>query len=675
MNCLFFPNDNDICKNNNKESRNIIKIKLQRNKDVNKKENKESVKYKLLNQNFFKELSIKRTRIKKIDYDNNSQHNEINHKSNNEKYDFGGRTIFPLLNNEIYKKIMSNSNPNSNSLINVYTKNKEKDSNLNYLYLEYKKDKNDKKSVDDITYIKINPHKIIAALIDFPNIKQIFQILTKKINSRNIINKDADISNSRINIEELFNDLYANRNRKKNKFDLKYNSLNSISGKNKLSSTTTTLIIPEEEKNKEKKNYPVLDLFLFDIINKVINKSIFLHDRRNQTIDEEFMMKEYKNQIAKLKLFFYEKINDKKIANNFINLYEITRFGGDVNKSKKNEKNWIGDVSIILKKRKIKQLNEIKKENSENKILKKPNSNIYSFDIGPKINIIDSNELLNNVKKQNVVIKRNINFNDTFLNKLIELNKKKIKFENLMIEEKTKILNDKINNNIFKNKNSKYFSRNIINRNLNRKKLFIRSKLFNEYENESETDNKIQSIEKAFENNNNSYRKITVYETNNPYSSYNDNNDNNDYIKLLSKNEPKKKRANDGGKKIIEKLSTKSDFFLTKVGFNKTINKINKMNYNNQNNIKKRMKVYNFSFLNTIYGRINTKRKMKINELDFKKDMKKKGFQLLFNAMRNPYLKMNKSISAENVLSFNKSKKNIISLDKIPNTKEIIFNY
>ena len=43
--------------------------------------------------------------------------------------------------------------------------------------------------------------------------------------------------------------------------------------------------------------------------------------------------------------------------------------------------------------------------------------------------------------------------------------------------------------------------------------------------------------------------------------------------------------------------------------------------------------------------------------------------------MRNPYLKMNKSISAENVLSFNKSKKNIISLDKIPNTKEIIFNY
>ena len=421
MNLLFFPNDNDICKNNNKESRNIIKIKLQRNKDVNKKENKESVKYKLLNQNFFKELSIKRTRIKKIDYDNNSQHNEINHKSNNEKYFFGGRTIFPIINNEIYKKIISNSNPNSNSLINIYTKNKEKDSNINYLYLEYKKDKNDKKSVDDITYIKINPHKIIAALIDFPNIKQIFQILTKKKNNRNIINKDADISNSRINIEELFNDLYANRNLKKNKFDLKYNSLNSISGKNKLSSTATTLIIPEEEKNKEKKNYPVLDLFLFDIINKVINKSIFLHDRRNQTIDEEFMMKEYKNQIAKLKLFFYEKINDKKIANNFINLYEITRFGGDVNKSKKNEKNWIGDVSIILKKRKIKQLNEIKKENSENKILKKPNSNIYSFDIGPKINIIDSNELLNNVKKQNVVIKRNINFNDTFLNKLIEL--------------------------------------------------------------------------------------------------------------------------------------------------------------------------------------------------------------------------------------------------------------
>ena len=172
MNSLFFPNDNDICKNNNKESRNIIKIKLQRNKDVNKKENKESAKYKLLNQNFFKELSIKRTRIKKIDYDNNSQNNEINHKSNNEKYFFGGRTIFPLLNNELYKKIISNSNPNSNLLINIYTKNKEKDSNLNYLYLEYKKDKNDKKSVDDITYIKINPHKIIASLYMLLQVKR-----------------------------------------------------------------------------------------------------------------------------------------------------------------------------------------------------------------------------------------------------------------------------------------------------------------------------------------------------------------------------------------------------------------------------------------------------------------------------------------------------------------------
>ena len=64
-------------------------------------------------------------------------------------------------------------------------------------------------------------------------------------------------------------------------------------------------------------------LFLFDIINKVKNKSIFLHDKRSKKIDKEFMIKEYKNQIGKLKIIFSQKINDKKITNNFIDLFQI----------------------------------------------------------------------------------------------------------------------------------------------------------------------------------------------------------------------------------------------------------------------------------------------------------------------------------------------------------------
>ena len=83
------------------------------------------------------------------------------------------------------------------------------------------------------------------------------------------------------------------------------------------------------------------------------------------------------------------------------------------------------------------------------------------------------------------------------------------------------------------------------------------------------------------------------------------------------------------------------------------------------------MRKYNFSFLNSIYGKINTKRKMKINELDFKNEINNKGYQLLFNALKNPFLKINKSKSEENIL-LNKNKKTI---DKAINTKEIIFNY
>ena len=641
MSSTFFKTNNDICYNN-KEYLKYEKEKLQRKKILKQLENQENLKNKLLNINFFKELNIKRTRMKKIDYEN-----EFNKKTNSlstqEQFLSRDSTVFPLLSNDYYKKLI----PNSKSLINIKTIKKEKDYNFNYLYLEYKKDN---KSLDDVTYIKIEPHKIISYLIDFPNIKQIFNILTKKINKRNIKNPNMNKSDSKINIEEICYDI--DKKRKNNKIDIKYNSANYINRLN----TSSMFLLQEEEKNKEK-NYPIFDLFLFDIINKVINKSFDLRDKNNQKIDEEFMFKEYKNQISKLKIFFYEKTNDKIITNNFIDLYQITKFEND-NCIPPNKKYM--NPNIFFKK----ASNKSKENNVE--MFKKPISNIYNFDIGPKINIIDSSELLNKINKQKIETKRN-SANEEFINKLIELSSKKIKFENLLIEEKTKLLN--YNNNIFEKRNSKYFSRNLLNKNLNRKKLFIRSKIFHEYENESENDNKIIK-EKSL----NSLRKITVYDTktNKSFSSLKEKDNN---IIMKSKPELEEKNKTNAEKIIIEKLSTKNDFGVTKVIFNKTIDKINKMNKRNLNDNKSRMKKYNFSFLNSIYGKINTKRKMKINEIDFKQEIKNKGYQLLFNALRNPYLKLSKNKSTEDVLSFNKNKINIQSLDKATNTKEIKFDY
>ena len=167
----------------------------------------------------------------------------------------------------------------------------------------------------------------------------------------------------------------------------------------------------------------------------------------------------------------------------------------------------------------------------------------------------------------------------------------------------------------------------------------------------------------------NSLRKITVYDTktNKSFSSINE--------KEIKKEE-KTINNNDNNnikqeKMIIEKLLTKNNFGVTKVVFNKTIDKINQMNKSNLINNKSKMKKYNFSFLNSIYGKINTKRKMKINEIDFKNEINNKGYQLLFNALQNPFLKLNKNKSAEDILL----NKNNNSIDKATNTKEIIFNY
>ena len=101
------------------------------------------------------------------------------------------------------------------------------------------------------------------------------------------------------------------------------------------------------------------------------------------------------------------------------------------------------------------------------------------------------------------------------------------------------------------------------------------------------------------------------------------------------------------------------------------------MRYNKTNRIRKKMKVYNFSFLNTIYGKINTQRKMKINEIDYKEEIKQKGYQLLHKIFRqNPKLELNKNISAENIIMLNDEKekaikKNFKTLDKGTSTGDL----
>ena len=105
------------------------------------------------------------------------------------------------------------------------------------------------------------------------------------------------------------------------------------------------------------------------------------------------------------------------------------------------------------------------------------------------------------------------------------------------------------------------------------------------------------------------------------------------------------------------------------------------MHYNKTNRIRKKMKVYNFSFLHTIYGKINTQRKMKINEIDYKEELKQKGYQLLHKLFRhNPKLELNKNISAENIFMLNdekekETKKNFKTLDKGTSTRDMKFNW
>ena len=411
MSSIIFHNENAFY--NNSEYQKKSMLKTQRNLLPKKKENNNDLRDKLFNELYLKEINMKNIKPKALnDFEINNKEKEFNKKyfeiksQENGSY-LNSKSFFPLLKNDYIKK--EKYLPKPVSLINIKEMNKIKDINFNdYLYLEYKKNNNVNKATDEATYIEINPYNIISFLNQFPNIKQIFQNLSIKINKRSVKLKNVNNSDLKINIDDVLNDLEKSKRNINNDYNVsKYMNR----------TTSTTMISLNKQKNS---NFSIQDLFLFDIINKVINKSIFFHDKNNQKIDEDFMIKEYKNQIKNLKFFFDGKINEKKIQ-----FYS----------EEKINKNSLLNKSIF-------NINS-KKHFQENKILNDTNilNNIYNFDIGPKINIIDFNELLNKIHKQKVEIKNSNNkSNDNFLMKFVELNKKKIKFENLLIEEKTKIL-------------------------------------------------------------------------------------------------------------------------------------------------------------------------------------------------------------------------------------------
>ena len=673
MNSIIFQNDNIFF--NHKEYQKRSKLNSQRNKLLKNIEVNDNIKQMSYNKKFVKENSMRN--IKSINYNNIFKEiGNINIKEN--KKAINTKSILPLLNND--RKQKRNPLLNYDSIINVKKMNQFKECNSKYLYLEYKKENSENELDNETKYIEIDPQQIILSLTEYPKIKQIFKNLTKKINKRNISKyKNKSNYDSKINIDKILNNL--DKERKNNQMNNINNEheYDTIYYKNDLNNNSTIFLSEMEYKD----NYSIKDLFLLDIINKLIKYAIFLHDKKNLNISEEFMLKEYKMQIKKLKTFFDDKINENKSGD----LISITKEGNKNDQSQKcinlREKIYYNDKSTdkndkgeeiydnnklkynLLFNKTSRRIREKSDDNLLNKretniIFRRPLMNLYNFDIGPKINIIDFDELLNKIHRKRLDIKDgNTNIDENILKRILELNKNKIKFGNIMIEEKTKILKNKTN--LFMSQNSKYFSRNINNRKFDRKKLFIRNELFNDNKNKINKEKEIESSKKDI---------AILTKSNETYSSMNDS----DYLKVISQ---KEKTGGSREKINIEKLGIKKDFGITKVGFNKTIDKIRRMHCNKTNRIRKKLKVYNFSFLNTIYGKINTKRKMKINEIDYKEEIRQKGLQLLYNIFKqNPKLKLNKNISAEDFFMSNfekekENKKNYKTLEKGTTTRDI----
>ena len=158
------------------------------------------------------------------DFEINNKEKEFNKKyfeiksQENGSY-LNSKSFFPLLKNDYIKK--EKYLPKPVSLINIKEMNKIKDINFNdYLYLEYKKNNNVNKATDEATYIEINPYNIISFLNQFPNIKQIFQNLSIKINKRSVKLKNVNNSDLKINIDDVLNDLEKSKRNINNDYNV-----------------------------------------------------------------------------------------------------------------------------------------------------------------------------------------------------------------------------------------------------------------------------------------------------------------------------------------------------------------------------------------------------------------------------------------------------------------------
>ena len=652
----IIPNENIFY--NVKDYQKRRKFKFHRNKFFRKIDNYNGLKFKSFNKKEDNKSSMRNLKRTYINYFNSSEFHknsfepdiiQINHVNK--------RSILPLLSYD------AKQNKNFLSKNNIKI-NKDKSLNNKYLYLEYKIESGEDIKNNDAIYIEIDPNQIISSLTGYSKIREVFKILTKKINQRNNNMKNKNNYNSRIGIDEIL--YYLDKNKRNNIINNITNDNNSFYNKSEFNITS---IYPFPNKQIDYK-YSAEDLFLLDIINKVIKKAIFLQDKRNININEAFMLKEYKNQIKNLNIFFEEKINEKNIGGLIISRNgKLTQSQKDINLKEKllHKDNLKGDINRAnykngmnikvfynLNKPRDKPIsnsvstNNIEKENekslNKNKEIKilfqKPKLNIYEFEIGPKINIIDFDEL-KKISRQKFDIKNKSNIKKNIPETLLGLIKTKISFENHIINEKANILKDK--SNIFSKKNiDDLYSRNIYKRKFNRKKLFIR--------NEPSINDIHQNIVIKQKNIDDSKNEENI----DPKDSISSDN-NSEYIKILSK-----------GKINMENLGKKKDFEVTKVCFNKDQGKIKEKNYKKIKVIDQKKKENNFSFLNTIYGKINSQRKMKINEIDYKEKIKQRGYQLLFDIFQqNPKLELSKNINVEKILI-----KNINTNDKGTSTRE-----
>ena len=336
------------------------------------------------------------------------------------------KSSFPLIKSK--KNITKIIDDNNNTLINdskSCNNNTKNCNHCNYLYLEYKGEIK-KEGFNKITYIEINPKKIISSLKNIcKECNIIKRVLFNKIqNQININRRNININdnqNNKNNIytsrTELYNNYYniisKENNKQKNKDDnnLNMNNINNFSNNKNIPFVYDKFLLPN--KNNEY-NYTIHNLFLFDIMNKVFKKMIEFHDNHNKVITEEEIMEEYNNQIDELENFFDNKIKGKeKDMSNKINLPKNDNIIN--NNNSRNNKLFNGKIkNDFLRKKFFNE--EIKNKINNNEKDKDYNNNIINKDTYYNI----KQKIINN---SNISLKysfkkffEQFNNNNTFLN-------------------------------------------------------------------------------------------------------------------------------------------------------------------------------------------------------------------------------------------------------------------